>query len=241
MKPVRLLAISASPRKQGNTAFLLEEGLKEFEKQPFPVEVERYDFFRKKIQPCIACLKCYTNGGKCILPDDFEELRQKWLQADAVLYSVPVYVVGIPGQLKCFLDRLHNATGHYYTVRSVRHMKPIGCIAQGCDLSGGQELAMLDIMRHASLINSLYISPDGSYIGAGGWADGMEKELLRQKAETDTRDIQISIQAARSVVRRTVEAAAVVKAGACQLAEALKPDARYGPLLARSREDKEER
>lgn len=46
--------------------------------------------------------------------DGFEELCDRWAAADAVIYSVPVYHLGISGQLKCFIDRLGNSLWSYY-------------------------------------------------------------------------------------------------------------------------------
>lgn len=228
---VKLLAISASPRK-GNSQFLLEEALKCIPELPLPVETELYSFRGKNISPCRSCLKCYTNGGSCIIKDDFEELRQLWISADAVIYSVPVYVVNIPGQLKCFLDRLHNSFLGYYEVRSVRHLKAIGYMAQGGCLYGGQELAMLSIIQHAVLINSIPVAPDGSYIGSGGWA-GEGVDALKDKVTKGAEDVGIALETARSVVRRTVEIAAILKAGVLEYQSILGQDPRYKPYLAR--------
>jgi multimeric flavodoxin WrbA len=108
MKKVRLLGISASPRKLGNSRYLLERSLEAAEQAaPDRVRSELYSLAGKQIAPCISCFRC-RDLGDCAIADDFQDLRDKWAEADAIIYSVPVYHMGIPGQLKCFIDRLGN-------------------------------------------------------------------------------------------------------------------------------------
>ena len=240
MRKIKVLAISASPRKNGNTDFYLRQALKGLGETPIETEVTNFSFCGKRFGSCIGCLKCYENGGSCILKDDFEQLRQLWIDADCIIYCLPVYVVGIPGQLKCFLDRLHNATGHYYDVRSPRHLKVITCLVQGCELFGGQELASVDIMKHAALINSIYVAPDGSYTAASAWCGGMEKDLLAAQSEYDCKeDYQISLESAVSAVKRAVELAAVIRTGKEKMEPVLSGDLRYRPYLDRIKLGKE--
>lgn len=225
MRPIEMLVISASSRKVGNTAYLLDRALEEIDRLPFPVHVTRYGFTGKKFSACCGCLRCYTNGGSCIFKDDFEELRQLWLNADCVIYGTPVYHAGIPGQLKVFIDRLGNSLFGYYPVTSMRHMKAVGVIAQGGDFPGGQELCALDIMRHAALSDCVYVAPDGSYFGSGGWADGPDGKELKAKAERGAADMELTLQTAKSVVRRCADMAAILLAGA----EALRPQLSQDP------------
>ncbi|WHH60487.1 flavodoxin family protein [Petroclostridium sp. X23] len=237
MKKIKLLAISASPRK-GNSQYLLEKALECVSELPFPVEVQTYSMRGKKIGPCIGCLKCYENGGQCILKDDFNELREMWIKADGIIYSSPVYVVGIPGQLKCFYDRLHNSFYGYYEVTSMRHMKAIGFITQGACIYGGQELAMQSIILHATLINSVPVAPDGSHIGSGGWTGGrFDVEASKDRAVEQTPDASITIDTARSMVKRVVETAAILKSGVSALSNVLEKDPRYVPFIKRMNEE----
>jgi multimeric flavodoxin WrbA len=233
VKKVRLLGISASPRR-GNSLYYLNEALKCLPDFRIPVESTTYSFHKRKFEGCTGCLSCYRNGGKCILQDDFEELRQMWIKADAIVYSVPVYVVSIPGQLKNFIDRLHNSFWGLYDVPSMRHLKAIGFIAQGNAMYGGQDLAIQTLIMHTTLINSIAVAPDGSYIGAGGWTgNDNSKSASLKRAEQGSGDVALTIDVARSVVQRVVEVAAIVKAGVLALSDIFQADPRYNPLLAR--------
>lgn len=234
---IRVLGVSASYR-QGNSLFLLERVLESArETDPGQVSTETYSFRGKKIFPCMACDYCFRKvPGQCCLKDDFQELRLKWIAADVVIYAMPVYHVGIPGQLKCFLDRLGNSFYGFYEVASTRHLKIVGAVAQGSHLYGGQELCISYILQHAVLLNCLPVSGDGwqSYLGVGGWtyAEGARDALARGKGAGE-RDAETSVQAARTLGRRAVQLAVMLKAGAASHRTMLEQDPRYRPLLDR--------
>jgi len=61
------------------------------------------------VKPCIACDggwgKCRSEGI-CIIEDDFEKLRSKIKEADAVVFATPVYWHDLSESAKVFLDRL---------------------------------------------------------------------------------------------------------------------------------------
>lgn len=233
MRTVKVLAISAGTRRGGNTEFYLNHALEALKESTIPTEITMYSFCGKKFFGCIGCGRCWENGGSCVLKDDFEELRQLWLEADCVIYALPVYVVGIPGQLKCFIDRLHNSLARYFPIRSPRHMKAITCLSQGCELYGGQELAVMDIVKHAILINSLYVTPDGSSLGGCAWCGGMGKKCLQEKEKLVPVDYELAIQDAKSAVIRTVELAAIISSGVNGLRGVLQSNLRYAPRLDR--------
>lgn len=236
-KPIRLLAISASPRKNGNTQFILEQAVKCIENQKFPVELTTFSFAGKKMESCLGCLACYKNGGNCIIKDSFEIIRRLWKESDCILYCTPVYVAGIPGQLKNFIDRLSNAD-YGMEIRGARHMKTIGVIAQGGDFfGGGAELCMVDIMRHAAMMNCIYIPPDASYIGSGGWVWDSHRKAMQEKAQLDTKDYQLTLENACNIITRSVEMAAVIREGAGKLKSVLEKDEKYRYYYERTTEE----
>jgi len=236
---LKLLGICGSPRK-GNSEFLLNKSLEDISELPFDIDINTYFLRGKKIQPCISCFKCMENQGQCILKDDFEELRQMWISADIIIYSCPVYHLSIPGQLKCFIDRLGNTFYGYYKVSSVRHLKTIGILMQGLHFFGGQELAISYLIHHAVLLNSIPISGDGwhSYLGAAGWTENqLSKNAMSQLLNKGNFDSEITITAAKSVVKRAIEVAAMIKTGFYHLQDKFSNDPRYVSYLNRLREE----
>jgi len=86
MMSIKVLGICGSPRKNGNSRFLLEFALKAAEvTAPEAVKTELYSLSGKTINPCDSCHQC-EKLGHCRQTDDvFAELRDKWLAADAVV------------------------------------------------------------------------------------------------------------------------------------------------------------
>lgn len=235
MTSIDVLGICASPRS-GNSKYLLKTALSEAQKLPFEIDTSIIELRGKKIQPCIACFKCLETQGVCILKDDFEEIKSKWLDADVIIYSVPVYHLSIPGQLKCFIDRLGQSLNGYYDVRSVRHLKVVGNIAQGTHLFGGQEIAIANLILHEVLTNCVPIAGDGweSYIGAAGWTlNQRQRDAIEKLHESNDNDMSITVRAANSLVQRAIETAAIIKMGGLKLNDSLKGDPRYRPFLER--------
>ncbi|WKY46323.1 flavodoxin family protein [Eubacteriaceae bacterium ES3] len=59
-----------------------------------------------KILPCISCFHCWTNTpGECVQEDDMKELLEKYLEADLIIWSTPLYHYGISSIMKNFLER----------------------------------------------------------------------------------------------------------------------------------------
>jgi len=67
----------------------------------------------KAIHGCMACNNCFKNRDeKCsIKTDDLNDWIQKMKEADGLIISSPVYYAGIPGTMKCFLDRVFYVAG----------------------------------------------------------------------------------------------------------------------------------
>jgi len=133
----------------------------------------------------------------CRLKDDLHELKEKWLNADGIIYSIPVYHLGMPGNFKAFIDRLGQTLYGSSGDKPPKFMKVIGVISQGTDLGGGAELTMIQIITHALVMRSIPIAGDGpeSYIGVYGWTKGygsrtalndyLSKRILTQKLRSE--------------------------------------------------------
>lgn len=101
---MKVVAINGSPRKGGNTAIAINTVFKEL--QAHQIETELIDICQYKISGCSACMGCAkSRNGKCAINDDFNSVFAKLCAADGILIGSPVYVSGMTGQTKCFIDR----------------------------------------------------------------------------------------------------------------------------------------
>ncbi|MDO4272071.1 MAG: flavodoxin family protein [Eubacteriales bacterium] len=97
-----ILVITASLRKGSNSELLADElicGAKEAGNH-----VEKVCIRDKEIAFCRGCLACQKTGG-CAIKDDGDEIAQKMLSADVLVFATPIYYYGMSGQMKTMLDR----------------------------------------------------------------------------------------------------------------------------------------
>jgi multimeric flavodoxin WrbA len=99
---VKVLAISASPRKEGNSDVLCDrflEGAKESGH-----DTEKIWLGEKNISPCISCYGC-TETKTCVKKDDMSEILPKLIDADIIVLATPVYFYCMDAQMKMMIDR----------------------------------------------------------------------------------------------------------------------------------------
>jgi len=234
---VKVLGISGSPRKGGNTEFLLAQALEAArDVDPKKIETEIFSIAGKKYLPCISCFAC-AKLKRCVRgeEDDFSELCEKWVDADAVIIAVPVYHMGIPGQLKCFLDRLGNSVDRKYDV-SPKWLKVYGVITQGAHIFSGQEHAAMNLINHALIMGNIVISGDApeAYIGGCGWTRcDVGKDSLRTLYENKENDAIFAVKSSRSLGKRVAELTLIIKAGGLCFIEYLKNDPAYITFVGR--------
>jgi multimeric flavodoxin WrbA len=100
---LKVLAISGSPRPQGNTNLLLHEVLKVLEQEG--LETEYLSLYDKQILPCRACMQCAKEKNRCAQEDDFMPVYEAMAAADGLLVGSPVYFGSATPNLMALLDR----------------------------------------------------------------------------------------------------------------------------------------
>lgn len=103
---MKILAINGSPKgEKGNTEVILKPFLKGCEEAG--AKTETVYLKDKNIKHCSGCFTCWTKTpGKCIHKDDMEELLEKVLEADIIVYATPLYYFTVTGIMKDFMDRM---------------------------------------------------------------------------------------------------------------------------------------
>ena len=103
---MKVLAINGSPHgEKGNTALILEpflNGMKEA-----VAEVRLFCTKSMKINPCQGEYDCWLKTpGKCFQKDDMQKVLPELIEADILVFATPLYVDGMTGPMKNFLDRV---------------------------------------------------------------------------------------------------------------------------------------
>ena len=99
----KVLIISSSPRRGGNSDLLCDEFLKGA--QEAGNEVEKVFLKDKNIQPCTGCSVCSMYSKPCAQKDDVNEIVEKMIAADVIVMATPVYFYTMCGQMKIMIDR----------------------------------------------------------------------------------------------------------------------------------------
>jgi len=99
---MKVLALSGSPRKNGNSETLLAAFLKGVEAGGGRIELIR--LCDLDIHPCIGCGGC-DKTGNCVVHDDMQLMYPKIFEASRLVLASPIYFYGITAQAKAFVDR----------------------------------------------------------------------------------------------------------------------------------------
>ena len=98
----KVLIISASPRKGGNSDLLCDQFLKGAKEAGH--DAEKVFLRDRKINYCMGC-GVYNSTHTCVQKDDMKDLLEKMVNADVIVLATPVYFYTMDGQLKTFIDR----------------------------------------------------------------------------------------------------------------------------------------
>ncbi|MDO4521462.1 MAG: flavodoxin family protein, partial [Erysipelotrichaceae bacterium] len=98
----RVLVLSASPRKNGNSDLLCHRFIDGAQEAGH--EAELISLYDRNIEFCRACYACFRTG-KCVLKDDMAEILDKMQAADVLVIATPTYFLTMNGKLKTAIDR----------------------------------------------------------------------------------------------------------------------------------------
>ncbi len=108
-----ILGLQGSPRKKGNTNFLLKTVLEQARKRGAQTRVLQASDLT--VAPCRGCGFCEKKGICAHKPDDMASVVFPLLrQADIVLLASPIYFYNVPGQLKLLIDRTQSLWSRKY-------------------------------------------------------------------------------------------------------------------------------
>jgi multimeric flavodoxin WrbA len=154
---MKVVGICGSPRKAGNTEFLLKEGLAVAKERGF--ETEKLLISEMKIDFCNDCGDC-SKGKSCPKEDDMTRILSSLEGADGIIVASPVYFGSLTAQLKAVFDRTIPLRRQGFRLKD-----KIGCaVSVGGARNGGQEKTLETI--HAWMhIHGMIIVGDNAHFG----------------------------------------------------------------------------
>ena len=105
---MHVIAINGSPRKNWNTATILNKALEGASSQGATTEL--IHLYELNFKGCISCFACKLKGGKsygkCGYKDELTPVLEKIESADAVILGSPIYFGEVTGEMRSFIERL---------------------------------------------------------------------------------------------------------------------------------------
>ncbi len=159
---MKIVVLTGSPRKNGNSAYLAEQFIKGAEEQGH--EVFRFDCAFKQVEPCRACNRCGMDGP-CVIKDDFGMVRQHIIDADMVVFATPMYYFGVSAQMKRVIDRFYAINGQIKGAS-----KKAAFLMTYADTSKKEADPML--LHYRTLMDYLGWTSVGEVVAPGVWTVG---------------------------------------------------------------------
>ena len=122
----KIYAVNGSPRKNGNTAQLLQKALEGAAGAGAEVKlIQLADLDFSGCRSCFACKKLANPAPGCVLKDDLAEILKELLQSDGIIMGSPIYFGAESGLCRNFLERLFFPMLRYTNPPSSRAEKRI--------------------------------------------------------------------------------------------------------------------
>lgn len=119
----KILIISGSPKKDGNTTSLIEWFAEGARPKSAHLEIVHAAYLKSKTHGCLSCRACQKSDSYgCVVDDEVKGALSQMAQADVIVMATPLYFFGPSAQLKGVLDRMFslykwdNASGTMTTV-----------------------------------------------------------------------------------------------------------------------------
>ena len=96
----KVIGISGSSRKNGNTAIIIGKVFDELNKEE--IETELIQLSDYDIQPCKGCFACKGRGNCVFAKDGFAEIFSRMIEADGIILGSPVYSADVSAKMKAF-------------------------------------------------------------------------------------------------------------------------------------------
>ena len=148
---MKVIGISGSPRKDGNTDTLIKTVFAQLEAEDIETELIRIG--GKAIRGCLACNKCMEmKNDTCVINNDpINEIVQKLKEADGIILGSPTYFADVTAEMKAFIDRVG-----YVAIANGRMLKQkVG--ASVVAVRRGGSIHAFDTMNHLFQISGMYI------------------------------------------------------------------------------------
>ena len=109
-----VLAIYGSPRRNGNTATLLDEFVRGA--RDAGAEVTKLYLMDYNFKPCIECRQC-DRTGRCVVKDDMQKIYPLLEESNIIILASPIFFYGVSAVAKAMIDRCQAFWARRYVLK----------------------------------------------------------------------------------------------------------------------------
>jgi len=105
--PKKILILSGSPKKQGNTAMLVEWFAEGARQKNAKVEIVHAAFLKYKTAGCISCRRCQKlKEYRCVIDDEATPVLKRMEEANVIVMATPLSFLSTSAKLKLVFNRM---------------------------------------------------------------------------------------------------------------------------------------
>jgi len=153
---MKVLAVNGSPRKNGNTAAMINAVFRDLEAEG--IETELIQIGGELLRGCTGCRACFNlKNGRCVIEDDIiNSCIEKMVQADGIILGSPTYFSNLTPELKALIDR----SGYVARANGELFRRKVGAAVVAVRRAGAMHV--LNSINHFFFISNMII-PGSSY------------------------------------------------------------------------------
>lgn len=162
---MNVLAINASPRRDGNTAALVRRVFQELEEQGVSTHLEQLGTTR--LSGCTACYECFKRQDKrcAVTRDAMNGLIEKMLAADGIILASPTYFADVTANMRAVIER----AGLVARANQGMLARKVGAGVVALRRSGG--------MQAFNSLNAFFMATQMVVPGGGSWNLGFGRNV----------------------------------------------------------------
>lgn len=181
--PNKILVLSSSPKKNGNTSQLVEWFSEGARFKDASVEIVQTAFLKYKTNGCCSCRSCQKlEKYECVIDDEAKPVLAKMAEVDVIVMATPLYFFSASAQLKILMDRmfsLYKWDNEAGTMKTVLKGKTLVLLASAFEDVG------LDVLEKPFALTATYTGMKFESLlvaNAGVSGDIQNKTEVREKA-----------------------------------------------------------
>jgi multimeric flavodoxin WrbA len=175
----RVLLLSGSPKKDGNTAQLLKDCSRVIEE--YGVKTDTISLAGESVSACLACGKC-EGRGVCATDDVVNDIIGKLRKCRGFIAASPVYFGTARGDLMCALQRIGMVSKSNGRFLSRKVGGPIAVARRGGHTSSIQEMLMFYLINDMIVPGSEYWNMAFGRMPGEVWSDSEGVETIQRFA-----------------------------------------------------------